>query len=115
MELKDFVAATLVQIVEGAETAQKQVVDIGATVNPAGVGLLPTGHHYITGHNSRNVQLIDFDIALTATEGGETGAHIGVFLGSVGVGAKAKIESGNSASNKVKFSIPIVLPTHEIR
>jgi hypothetical protein len=57
------------------------------------------------------VQIIDFDISLTETQGGEAKGGIGVFFGSVGLGAQAKSEAGSSAMNRVKFSVPIMLPT----
>lgn len=40
----------------------------------------------------------------------ETKGGIGVFLGYAGLGAQGKSDTGSSATNRVKFSIPICYP-----
>lgn len=115
MELKVFVAETLKQIVEGAVIAQQDVKGRGATVNPLGLesdkfSSYTSIDHEPTGR--RTVQMVEFEISLGETEGDEKGGRIAVFFGSVGVGAQAKSEAGSSAMNRVKFSVPIMLPSH---
>ena len=111
MELKTFVSETLKQIVEGVKQAQEDVKDMGATVNPPSTAYAEK-QLYVTDYNKRTVQIIDFDISLTETEATQTGASIGVFFGSVGLGAHGKAETGSNAMNRVKFSVPVVLPSH---
>jgi len=109
MELKDFVAKTLSEIIEGVIVSQQNVQDKGAIISPAQMAMLggvlmsaPTGH--------QSVQLVDFDISLTEIQSGEVKGGIGVFFGSVGLGTQGKSETENSAMNRVKFSVPIIFP-----
>jgi hypothetical protein len=113
MELKEFVAETLVQIVDSIVATHSNIKDKGACVNPA--RLSSSSDDYILGTEDRLrlVSTIDFEVSLTETEGKEAGARIGVFFGSAGAAGKAKYETGSNAVNKVKFSIPILLPSFE--
>jgi hypothetical protein len=111
MELKTFVSETLKQIVEGVKQAQEDVKNLGATVNPSNTANAEK-QLYLTNTTRRTAQVIDFDISLTETEATQTGGSIGVFFGSVGLGAHGKAESGSNAMNRVKFSIPVALPAH---
>jgi hypothetical protein len=112
MELKEFVAETLKQIVEGLVVAQEHVKDKGATINPQDLTSTSGFPRYYTCGDGTNVQMIEFDVSLIATEGKEAGGHIGVFFGSLGAGARGKSETENSATNRVKFSVPIILPSN---
>jgi hypothetical protein len=109
MELKNFVAETLKQIIEGVVSSQRTARESGAQVNPgrlASVG----GLLYSSPGGTDSVQMVDFDISLTESRGDEAKGGIGVFFGSVGLGAQGKSETGTSAMNRVKFSIPIMFP-----
>ena len=87
MELQQFVAETLRQIIEGVEVAGKHAVQHGGTVNPRlGVGLKKLG----ATAGGVLLQNVEFDIALTATEGKSTAGGVGVFFGPVGLGSKAQ-------------------------
>ena len=116
MELKTFIAETLKQLVEGIEDAQKGVEGVGATINPQGTFQDGNRLYWTPGaHIDKAVQIVDFDILVTETAGDEKGARIGVLFSSVGLGAQGKSESGSSATNRVKFSVPIMLPSHAPR
>ena len=116
MELKEFVSETLTQIVAGVSQAQNDVSQKGATVNPKdvvfreGVAIV-----VVSGPKPITIQNIEFEVSLTETEGNQAGGRIGVFFGSIGVGAHASKDSGSNAINRVKFSIPIALPRFEIK
>ena len=58
----------------------------------------------------RAVHLVEFDIAVTATEGKENKGGIGVALGSIGLGTSRKEELEHVAQNRIKFGIPMVYP-----
>ena len=111
MELKTFVSETLKQIAEGVKQAQEDVKELGATVNPSNTTYADK-QLYLTHNKTITAQVIDFDISLTETEATQAGGSIGVFFGSVGLGAHGKTESGSNAMNRVKFSVPVALPTH---
>jgi phage tail tape-measure protein len=111
MELKDFVAETLKQIIDGIEMAQRDVRDKKAIVSPM---IKPMGSTYVMAMDGicNAVQMIDFEVSLTETEGKEKGGRIGVLFSFAGAGAQAKSESGSSMINRVKFSVPLMLPQH---
>lgn len=111
MELKDFVAETLKQIVDGVILAQKDISEKGACINPSGIGKADTGLLYASLQKAKTVQLVDFDISLVATEGNEAKGGIGVFVSGFGVGIQGKSDTASSATNKVRFSVPIRLPS----
>ena len=112
MKLKDFVAETLKEIIDGVIDAQSHYEDkggkiasgisyAGATANA--VGVWNTDTH-------APAQVVEFDVAVTATEGTETKGGIGVFVGAIGLGSHGKSESSNSSVSRIKFSVPILLP-----
>jgi hypothetical protein len=51
-------------------------------------------------------QIIDFDIAITISEGGEAKAAIGV----LSFGTHATTQDVNTVANKIQFSIPVLMP-----
>ena len=111
MDLRDFVSETLTQIVEGVKSAQSNAVDSGAKVNPklstsyeqAGKqGFLQTSEGY--------AQIVQFDVALTVTEGSGTKGGIGVFAGAINLGNSGQSKTENSSVSRVKFSVPLSLP-----
>lgn len=96
MDLKTFVSATLTQIIEGVLNAQSELSIQGASVNPG-----PTGGGW---------QVVEFDVAISATEGTETKAGIGVVSALLNAGASGKSNQEASAFSRVKFSVPVKLP-----
>ena len=111
MELKDFVAQTLTQIIAGVKDSQVTAKGLGAEVNPrlntsyteAGKqGFLSIGNGY--------APVVQFDVALTVTEGTGTKGGIGVFAGVVNLGSSGQSTSESSSVSRVKFSVPLVLP-----
>lgn len=123
VELKDFVAESLKQLIEGVVIAQKYANETGATVNPKGLFFDGNTKSYMvsipkSGSLSTNPpvpQIIEFDIAVTASEGSEAKAGIGVFSGVIGLGTQAKMEGSNATLSRIKFSIPVLYPEQVIR
>jgi len=111
MELRDFVSETLTQIVEGVTSAQSKANQSGAKINPhlrtsfeqAGkLGFLQTGEGF--------AQIVQFDVALTVTEGTGTKGGIGVFAGAINLGSSGQSQTESSSVSRVKFSVPLSLP-----
>jgi len=111
MDLREFVSETLTQIVEGVKNAQSNATESGATVNPrlstsheqAGKqGFLFTGDAY--------AQIVQFDVALTVTEGTGSKGGIGVFAGAINLGSSGQSQNESSSVSRVKFSVPLSLP-----
>jgi hypothetical protein len=57
-----------------------------------------------------NHSVIEFDVAVTTTEAGETKKGGGIFVGGVGIGAQGTKGMTNSSVSRVKFSISVTLP-----
>ena len=113
MELKDFVAETLTQIVDGIKKAQENVKDKNTSINPSGID---TEHKVFTVSSgatspTKMIQMVNFDVSLTASQEGEAVGGVGVFFGSVGIGSQAKYDIGNISLNRVSFSVPIAFPS----
>lgn len=111
MKLKDFVAETLKEIVDGVVEAQEHYKEKGGSVNSSRLA-------YRTSHGTQlwdestgqPAQMVDFDVAVTTTEGSETKGGIGVFVGSVGLGSQGKSDASNSSCSRIKFSVSVLLP-----
>jgi hypothetical protein len=112
MDLQDFVAQTLCQIVEGVKTAQEKVKASGAVVNPH----LNSGHEQLgkAGFlftSDGPAQVVQFDVALTVMEGTGTKGGIGVFAGAINLGSGGQSKAENTSVSHVKFSVPLLLPS----
>lgn len=116
MELKDFVEESLVQIARGIEAASKALEDTNAHINPKNI--------HVNGDNRQNygrldntrqynpvVELVEFDVAVHASEGKETNGKIGISVGSLGLGAGGKSQETSRSESRIKFKIPVVFPT----
>jgi hypothetical protein len=113
VELKSFVAETLSQIIEGIKEAQQRAQQgAGGVVNPP-VGrmdrqLLTTNRAFFS--QAGLAQFVDFDVAVTATEGTATKGGVGVMVAAITLGTSGQSTAENSATSRVKFSVPIALP-----
>ena len=111
MQLKDFVAESIKQIVDGVSDAMEHAASKGARINPerqvfnannAGARSDP--------RNGASIETVEFDVAVTVTEGTQTKGGIGVFTGVVGLGSQGQSEATNSSVTRLKFVVPIALP-----
>ena len=97
MELKEFIEDTLLQIINGVKVVQDKTKETESlAINPESVTY---------SHGS-----VDFEVALTKTEGNEGRAGIGVWFGNIGLGGQQKTDTQNVSVNNVKFSVPVILP-----
>lgn len=114
MDLKDFIAQTLSQIIEGVQMAQLQTKGLGAEINPtfrmsASSEIMKQGAGFDTS-SAKHAQLVKIDVALTVTEGTGTKAGIGVLGGVISLGASGQSSAENSSVSRVTFQVPVVLP-----
>lgn len=112
MNLEDYIAETIRQIVAGVSKAQSLTLEHSAVVNPkmhsnptinASLGIIPLG-------TGAYAQLVHFDVALTVKKGTGTKGGIGVASGIVNLGSAGQSSNEDTAVNHVKFSIPLALP-----
>lgn len=112
MDLKDFVAETLQQIVEGTKAAQNHIQQSGAAINPNLLGDYKehAKHGLLLSGTGKVAQLVQFDVALEVKEGTGTKGGIGVMAGLFALGTQGQSNAENSSLNRVKFSVPLSLP-----
>lgn len=80
MDLKEFVAQTLSQIVSGVKETQTEVAACGGQVNPhLNASPAELGRQGFLNAGGRAAQIVQFDVALTVIEGTGTKGGIGVF------------------------------------
>jgi len=103
MELKEFVAETLSQIIEGVRIAQQS--EEGANVNAAMAGA-DFGGHIVNVGTYGVATRVDFDVAVSAETKGGAGAKLSVF----GVGVEGGAGHTAGSANRISFSVPVRLP-----
>ena len=112
MDLREFINQTLTQIAEGVSEAQRRCKELGAEVNPH----LNTSHEQAGKQGFLNASgvfspVVQFDVALTVSEGSGTKGGIGVFAGAVTLGSSGQSQSEKSSVSRVKFAVPMSLPS----
>lgn len=119
MELKEYVCQTIVQICQGVKDAQKECAEMGAIVNPD-VTIGQDGEYSIPKRPSavnivRRVQMIDIDATLADSSSDTGGGHLGLGINFMGVKIGGEQSTGNSSTNHVHFSVPVALPSVEVK
>jgi hypothetical protein len=112
MELKDFIAETLSQIVAGVAEAQTKVTSSGGQVSPhvRNPHEDKLGALYGRTNGGNPVIFVDFDVAVTADQGTGTKGGIGVVAGIFNLGSSGQSNENLQIANKIKFKIPVALP-----
>lgn len=114
MDLKSFITSTLTDIVQGIVDAQKNTKKDKAIINPIGLkynsSKLTDQGYTVDGKVSQN---IDFDLAITIETGVSASGNIKVTSGIFNVGTDGKIANQKNINNRIKFSVPILYPSHE--
>lgn len=116
MELQEFVKESLVQIARGIEAASKELENTGAHINPKNVYVnsdARQNYGRLSKEKEYNpvVELVEFDVAVHASEGKGTNGKIGISVGSIGLGAGGKSQEASKSESRIKFRIPVVFPT----
>ena len=100
MELKEFVTKTILDVIEGVRDAQLSNKTT-AQINAATAG--------------RKIENIDFDVALSVTDGNEKDRGITVSIPSISkAGSFGRKESRETTEQRVKFSIPVAYPFPDV-
>ena len=113
MDLKEFISTTLTQVVEGVKAAQGG--DLGDHISPRIQDNEADykGHSIVSPMRGPLLTIVDFDVAVTASESGGADAGIRVAVWGVGGGVEGSRASENIAVNRIKFSVPVALPVSE--
>lgn len=119
MNLKEFIKETITEISSAITECNNELSSNGTIVNPRNVFGAAHGSEKIYGYmakpteeknNRRPVHLVNFDVAVTATDKTGKKGGIGIAVGSIGLGAQGKSEAENVSFSKLTFSIPVALP-----
>lgn len=113
VDLKDFISDAIVDLCEGLSDAKERLKDKGAYVNPPVQGMAEAKGRTVYTHahgSGHQCALVDFDIAITASQ--KTAAEGGGRVSVVGVsfGSEVNGESASSTVSHVKFTLPIAFP-----
>jgi hypothetical protein len=112
MELRDFVAESIKQIVDGVNEAKHYAAEKGGTVNPERqIHNSNNAQSRTNAKTGASIETIEFDVAVTVTEGTQTKGSIGIFMGAVGLGSQGQSNAANSSITRLRFSVPISLPS----
>lgn len=93
MELDEFVRRTIEQVITGVSQACKHAKENGAMIT------------------SNRLQPIEFDVAVTTTEGSESKKSGGIAVWGLGLNAQGRNEMTNSSVSRIKFTVMVALPT----
>lgn len=110
MKLEDFIAESLKEIINGVVAGQEHAVQHNAKVNPPVAFYRDQGLVLADGETGCKLTEVEFDVAVTATEGKSKKGGIGVFVGSVGIGSASKSETEHESVSRLKFTVPVSLP-----
>jgi hypothetical protein len=122
MDLRTFIAETLVQIADGINDANAKLTKVGAVANPANVEpstqqdaniygvIVPPKDNVLY----RVVQAVNIDVAVVAADDRSTKGGIGIVVGAVALGTQGAAAVNNSSQSRVQFSVPMALPVGKI-
>lgn len=104
MDLKDFISGSIADIAEAVKTADDALKEIGGMVNP-GTHRDAMARDFVAPRTK-----LEFDVAITASKKGESGAEAKakIFVVEASLGGKGEVSS--ESVSRLSFSIDVVLP-----
>jgi len=112
MDLKEFVASSLTQIIEGIREAQQRGAASGAWVSPAG-SEIPTragARTMVTPDGLSYLHDVEFDVAISVSDEQKAGAGAGIQIFGAKIGGDGSVAYQNAAVSRIQFTIPVVWP-----
>jgi len=106
MNLDEFIKLTLSQIIKGVEEASSQ--SKGKVAPKIGIGDVdPKILRTDATHGHHGVFLVEFDVALTASDKSEVGGSGGARVYVLTIQGEKSKTSESSSVHRIKFSVPI--------
>lgn len=112
MDLKSFITQVLSEVVQGVQDAQAVLGENAKYINPqlsTQQGPLEKQGLQVSIYGQL-VQQVEFDVAVTATEGTGTKGGVGVVAGVFALGSQGQSKEEHSNVSRIKFSVPLTLP-----
>jgi hypothetical protein len=111
MELQEFITKTLKAYIAGVKDAQEYAAEQGAKVNPSSrkAGELKSCRT-VDADTGQLLQDVEFDVAVTSSEGSEKKGGIGIIVAYLGMATQAKTDTASSEISRIKFAVPVALP-----
>jgi hypothetical protein len=114
MDLKTFVTETINQIIDGVVAAQLHAEETNALVNPPIIkSPQDSTVEYVKGTNFV-AERIEFDVAITTTEGDQSKGGLGIFIAAFGAGVRGETSYSSDIINRIRFSLFVMLPLQEV-
>lgn len=108
MNVEQFVATTLQQVINGVATAQVSANASGAVVNPPVLARVEGGQVLYTEHGGQYMPHVipcDFDIAIVVLE--QTSE---LQVASLTLSSESKTSESRNVFSRVRFTVPVRLP-----
>lgn len=114
MDIKDFIKETIGGIIDATRELQTVYEPQGVVVNPpVSVTERDLYEEGGPGHTYRRVEIVEFDVAVTASTESAGGGKAGLKILSIDAGLDGKHVRTNEQASRVKFSIPVSLSPSE--
>lgn len=101
MDLREFVKATLVEIVGGVQDARDEIEREGSNAYVAPI---------VRDSERNDLTSVAFDVAVTATETADGKAEAGIKVWALRLGASGGVSSGSESVSRIQFAVPVMLP-----
>ena len=115
MELKEFVANSLTQVIDGISEAQKLSQKGGALINPRGIRIDELGkplwrEDYNDPDFTKFGQILEFDVAVSASESDQAEGKIRVSALVLDDGVGGDVDTSSRTVSRIIFSAPVFSP-----
>ena len=116
MELKDFIKSTISQVIDAVEELNEQYEEKDAVINPSSPYKQGQDVRSVdTRTGKRQVAEIEFDLTVSVDESKGTGGKVNVLACVIGGDVSKTVSQGNSSVSRVKFTVPVMLPTRKVK
>lgn len=114
MELKEFIKSTIKQIAESVDELNQEFDGKQTFVNPTNIKGVRESPHVPFAFTDYNVTNIDFDLSVDVENKEGTTGKVGVLASVIGVGVSSTEGRVQHSESKVRFTIPVVLPSKKL-
>lgn len=114
MDLEEFIAESIIQLMNGVTTAQEASEVVGGAVNPHLLSTCDNSSVPSVGHG--NTTEIKYHLALTKSKSSDGGAKFSVMFGEHGgFGRNKSKHHSDSSVTSMSFAVRVSLPLHDNR